>query len=990
MKKFQLYIALLLLSISITVGAQSTITGKVLEEKSKEPVPYAAVSIEEQNLWTITNQDGVFSIPNVKEGKITLNISCLGFVKYSVVYEDATKIPQNKILYLKEDNLQLEEVTVTAQKKQNELATSYVVDKNAMNHLQGQSINAVMAQMPGGSTATTQTLASSSDQRIGLRNNGSTDALDNSTFGTAIEVDGIRLSNNGNFTSYASDGIEGVGINNISMSNIESIEIVTGLPSVEKGDLTSGMVCIKTKKGKTPYEIEIINKPLIKSFSLQKGFILGDNAGTLNASLEHTSSFKERASPYTTYKRNNFNLVYNNTFHINSKPLVLTYTLAGNIGGFNSESDPDLTNDEYEKIEDNLIRTGFKINYLLDLQWITGLMVKGSVNYRNKTNEEKELISSSFATTAIHSLENGYFIATDYDEDPNANITLIPAGYWYQTKIDDNKPITYSTMARACLNNKIGKVRSKFKLGGSFNISGNYGQGVHYADESLAPTYRKFRYDDQPFVKEFAIYAEEKVVFPIFKKDFEFQIGVRDDITSIKNSEYGTVSAFSPRANIKYDVFDQDEGFVKSINVHAGLGDAVKLPSSRILFPRPEYADDLAFAPGTLDDGTVYYAYYTQTLEAQYNPDLKYQRNRKAEIGTDIKLNFAKISLTGYWEKTYNPYKLTDVYTPYSFNFTSQDALNDCKISPENCIYSIDKNTGIVTVSDKTGIEAEQTLDYTTENTFKANDFYTNGSSKIIKQGLEWIVDFGTIKPLCTSIRLDGAYSYYKGYDETLIQNKASSTTMANGQPYKYLSYYIGSRNSSNGSINKKLTSNITLTTHIPKLRLIVSLRFESCLLNSYQRISEYSGGDRSFVIDDQDDYTASTSNTDIYAGDQYVAMYPLYYSTWEDPNTKIPFKEAFLQAKENDPELYNELTKMVVKTNKQYLFNERRYTPYFSTNLNITKEIGDKLSLSFLANNFCNNLMQVKDSQTGNKVSLYNNGFVPKLYYGLSLRLKL
>ena len=70
----------------------------------------------------------------------------------------------------------------------------------------------------------------------------------------------------------------------------------------------------------------------------------------------------------------------------------------------------------------------------------------------------------------------------------------------------------------------------------------------------------------------------------------------------------------------------------------------------------------------------------------------------------------------------------TNVYTPYSYNLTTQEHLNNCEIPSANRVYSIDQQTGIVTVTDKTGASPSQELSYNTRNTFKSNIQYRNGS----------------------------------------------------------------------------------------------------------------------------------------------------------------------------------------------------------------------------------------------------------------------
>ena len=83
--------------------------------------------------------------------------------------------------------------------------------------------------------------------------------------GATIIQDGSPLSNNANLQAMhpavlgnlgalggtASPG-GGLDTRNISLENIESVEVIRGIPSAEYGDLTSGAVLVKSKAGKTP------------------------------------------------------------------------------------------------------------------------------------------------------------------------------------------------------------------------------------------------------------------------------------------------------------------------------------------------------------------------------------------------------------------------------------------------------------------------------------------------------------------------------------------------------------------------------------------------------------------------------------------------------------------------------------------------------------------------------------------------------------------
>ncbi len=969
--------------------SQYTLSGKILNERTKEPVEFAVIANTDNGLWAISNNKGFFSIL-LPVQKNTLIISCLGFAKTTTVIAFHSKSLSNQIYYLKENNLSLKEVVITAKKKEEEITTAYTIDRNALTHAQMNDISDLMTQLPGGQTNSETSITSK--QQIILR--GESSDIDNPAIGTAIEVDGVRLSSNSHFSysSDGSDGIEGLDIRNIAVNNIESVEVITGLPSVENGDLTAGLIKINTRKGKAPYEIEVVTKPKIKSYSVTKGFDLGPKRGTLNASLEYTRSISERVSPYTTYTRNNMSLTYCNTFGKKGQPIDLSYGLTSNFGGYNSESDPDMFVGTYKKRNDYVVRTNLNIKWLLNLPFLTEIDFSTSVNYSDRKKEEKDKKDKSASSASIHSTVEGYYISQDYDEKPDAEVITIPASdSYFEIEYDDDKPVTYSAKLKANWFHKKGEINNKLKIGGEFTYSGNYGRGIYYDDMRYAPEWREFRYDEQPFIKTYSLFAEDKISFPVWDKQMEIQAGVRSDITAIKGSEYGVAQGLSPRVNARYQLYQNNNTLLKNVKLHVGWGDAIKLPTSNVLYPRPSYADLLTFKTSANESGTEQiYAYYTIPQTTIYNEDLKWQRRRKLELGADFKLGKTKVSLTAYRDKTFHPFQKDGTYEPITYNFT--DGTNiESSIPDKNRVYCIDQTTGVITISDKTGTYASETLSYTTKERFDKKSYYSNGSP-VIRKGLEWIVDFGKIKALKTSVRIDGSYYHYKGVNETLIEytTPGNLSSDGSGSYYKYVGIYVGGDAVSNGTETKKINANVTLITHIPAIRMVVSCRLESCLYNYMQRLSEYSKGTRSYVLDNANSYFPSDDNGSIYKGNHYVITYPLYYKSMDDMDTQIPFLEKFTWAKENDEGLYNDLAKLVERSYNDYYFKANKYTPYFSANINLTKEIGKHLSITFKATNFFNNVSRIESSQTGNESSLYNNSMIASFYYGMSMKLKL
>ena len=994
-KRFLFFILSILSSLSVVVGQNINMAGLIVDEDSKQPVEYASVLMRENGFWAITDAKGAFTIKNVPVGKATLTIQCLGYTKRDIVLNIVRDMPRLRFT-MKQESLKLDEVTVTAKRKTDEATTSYTIDRTTLDNQQLLNLGDITTLMPGGKTINPTLM---NDNRMALRS-GATEK-GNASFGTAIEVDGIRMNNNGEMGETA-----GASTRTISTSNIESVEVVTGIPSVEYGDLSNGVVKVNTRKGKSPFIIEGKINQHTRQIALNKGFDLGGRNGVLNASLEHALSHSNIASPHTAYQRNILSLHYMNIFMQNTTPLTLNVGLTGNIGGYNSEADPDNELDDYNKSRDNALRANFELNWLLNKSWITNLSLRGSLSYADKRIKSYAHASSASTQPYIHTLEEGYFIAQNYDEllasgsSPVGTIVLGPTGYWHVMQYQDSKPLSYALRLKADWTHRFGRVMSRLMAGSELTGSKNNGRGTYYEDMRYAPTWREYRYDELPAMNNIALYVEEKVSIPTSKlSTLELTAGLRDDITMISGSDYGTVSSLSPRVNGRY-IFWQNrcKQLISDFIVHAGWGKSVKLPSFQVLYPSPSYRDMLAFSSPSTSDNTSFYAYHTYPSKAVYNPDLKWQSTHQTDIGFEMNLKGTRLSVSAFHHRTYNPYMASLLYTPFAYQYTPPSSLEGVGIELANRIYSIDRQTGIVTVSDATGAQQPVSLVSNTRKTYLTNTQYVN-ASPLNRYGLEWIVDFKQIKALRTSIRLDGNYYYYKGIDDVLFADiPTSNATMTSGELYQYVGYYRGSSATStsysanasvaNGALSKQLNLNTTITTHIPKIRLIVALRLECSLYNYRRSLSEFEDGTRGIVLADKNDYTGVPY--DGSSENQYVAIYPEYYSTWDKPDERIPFAERFLWAKDNDPTLYNDLSKLVVRTNYPYVMNPNRISSYYSANLSITKEIGDHVSLSFYANNFFNNMKTVHSSQTDLETSLFSSSYIPSYYYGLSLRLKL
>ena len=970
-----------------------SISGTVLNKNTGKPVEYATVVLAATEQWAVADADGKFTIQNVQSGKNVISISCLGFVtdtREIIVSKDI----ENYRISLAEDNLTLESVVVTAQDNSNSATTSRTIDRTALDHIQMVNVADVSSLLPGGATRSPDLL---SDQVFNIRA-GSGSEVGNSSFGTAVEVDGVRLSNNGSFAEFSTSGVSGAAVNNIASTNVESVEVITGVPSVEYGDMTSGVVRINTRKGRTPYIVTLTTNPNLKQVSASKGFGLGEtrrgvSKGVLNASLEYTLATSDQRSPYESYDRKQLQLTYSNLFDrgiLSETPLRFSVSASGTLGGMDDKADPDAFSENRTTVRDNSFRGNFSLDWLLSKKWITNLELSGSVVYSDKHSREHENVNWSTDSPAVHGREEGYFMAQYYDENPDAEVILRPRGYWYSTMCVDDRPISYNLKLKANWARQFGEINNKVKIGVDWSGDGNFGVGRYTENMSTAPDFWEYRYCDVPFMNNVAAYIEENITIPIGKTRLNLIAGLRNDNTIIKGSEYGTTSSLSPRFNLKYTILSPKDRWnktVKELSFRASWGVATKLPSYSILYPEPEYLTINTFSSTSTASGTAFYAYYIMPQTIEYNADLRWQKNQQAEVGFDINIGDNRISLAAYYNRTFNAYRLSNEYDRFVYTYTPTSSIgSDFLIPAENRVFSVDRETGQVTVSDITGTQSPQILASRQRRRLTTRTYADNSVNPITRYGLEWVVDFKRIRPINTTIRLDGSFYGYRTVDDNLVAYSPRGNG-SDGEHFQYIGYYVGGNSLSNGRETRQVSTNLTITTHIPKVRMILSLRLEATLLQYSRFLSEKDNGARSRRISDRNDILSIVDGS-IYDGNGYSVIFPEYYTTYGDPYTQRNYYEDLIWAKENNDGLYNDLSRLAVaSTTYDYYYNKDYLTPYFSMNFSVTKEIGDIASISFYANNFFNNFGQLRSTRDDGYVS--TSGYVPNFYYGLTLRFK-
>ena len=943
MKQLRQFLLMILLLVSADVmtaqqnRALFSISGKVVDAKTGEPVIGAAVNVEDTGIWAISDENGTFFLPDIRPGDYAVQFSCLGFVDKRLSFVVKKDIP-NLTIKLDQNTLALNSVVVTAERDKEGMNTSLKFGANALNHLQMSNVTDISALLPGGKTVNPDL---TTDNAVSLRSGGL--AAGNAAFGTALEVDGVRVGNNASFGSMS-----GTGTRNISTENVQSIEVITGVPSAEYGDLNSGMVRINTRKGLTPWNITFAVNPRTYQASASKGIDLMKNRGVLNVSAEWTRATQKLSSPYTSYTRRGFSASYSNTF---KNVLKFEVGATGNIGGMNTKNDPDAYKGTWSKVRDNVLRANTSLTWLLRKSWITNLKLDASVNYNDNRSQDHAYGSSASMLPAVHSELAGYYLAD-----------RLPVSY-FSDKVIDSKELDYAASLKYEWFKKSGKRLSKLKAGVQWKANGNVGEGEYYKDPSVAANgYRPRPYSQYPFMHNVAAYIEEDYTFPIGKTSLQISAGLRLENLFVKDTDYKNVSSLSPRFNAKWKISD-------NLSIRGGWGVSEKLPSFYILYPVQKYRDIQTFGFSHGDSSS--YVYYTQPYKMLFNENLKWQKNYNAEFGIEAYFLRTSVSLVGFFNKTKNPYTYQNIYTPFSYNIMS---VPSGYTVPDNPEIRVDSQTGQVYMRGSNEEFWIPMATKVTDKTFFESQMPGNGDD-IYRTGAELIVDFPEIAPIRTKFRLDANYAYTHYIDNTLnwtYRTGWSHTSLSN-RSYQYVGIYAngGESGTFNGKESHSLNANLTAITHIPEARIVITCRLEMSLLSRFRNLSRYQGKEYAYNVNA--DGVESIGGS-IYDSNNYTAIRPVKYMDEDGDVHDFTDKEA------SDPAFAN----LIIKSGNAYTFAQNGYGAYLSANLSVTKEIGDHVSLSFFANNFTNSRMYVTSKATG--VSAI---FTPEFYYGLTCRLK-
>lgn len=240
MKTIYKKLLFLLLLLPLSILAQNSINGTVLDQVSGQPIPGVNVNVQGATNGVSTDFDGKFQLSNIKKGD-KIVFSFIGY-KASVVTYDSQK---SVMVSLIEDENQLKEVVIqvgygTVKKKD---ATGAVTVLTAKDFNKGPVTSA--DQMIQGKVAGLQIIngggSPGESATIRIRSGSSLSAGNDPLY----VIDGVPVNNG---------GIEGGKnpLSTINQNNIESITVLkdASATAIYGSRASNGVIIITTKKGK--------------------------------------------------------------------------------------------------------------------------------------------------------------------------------------------------------------------------------------------------------------------------------------------------------------------------------------------------------------------------------------------------------------------------------------------------------------------------------------------------------------------------------------------------------------------------------------------------------------------------------------------------------------------------------------------------------------------------------------------------------------------
>ena len=784
-------ISTLILLLPLMVKGQNNsikLTGRVVDQVSSSPLSAVAIQVVGAQTYAVSQADGSFAIALKTPGTYQLSFKLLGKKALMLTFD----LARDTTIYVQMETLSLALAEVSVVATRAKIGSSSIIDKTAIKHTQPTSLADALQLLPG-QLALNPDLSTA--QQLNLRQVPSnSDASRANALGTALVLDGIPFSNNANMQTnvnilnaapgalapFSSVAGRGNDLRQIPADQIESIEVISGIPSAKYGDLTSGAILVSTRAGVFGPQLTTRINPNLFQQSVGFGTRLGQNLGIFNFDGSISYSEEDPRNTLSQYTRLNTQLTWSkpwlNQRLFTTSRLNLYSTLD------NDKQDPgDLRYQRKIYSSDRGLRfsTNGKLN--TDNAWFSQLSYDLGFSYTAQRSFVQELVTRDL------------FPVTDATTNATQVGRYGEAEYLSVVRTSGNPLSLYGRLEGTVYRSSpdIEKLfSSQMILGMEYRYDGNSGDGRVF-DPSRPPRQnysmgdRPRSYADIPSLNQLSYYAENRLTTNVLQRRINFNAGLRYDNIQPQNplaGSYGNVLA--PRLNLALEA-------VKGLSLKAGYGITAKAPTLSYLYPGDRFFDLVNFNYYAANPAERLVVITTVVMDTK-NEDLKAYRANKVELGLDYQYKGFTGYLTAFNEITTGAFGTDRKVVPLrvakfeaaSFPAGQPPVLNPVPLKYEPFVAAVD---------------------------------VTSNNRRISNKGLEFQFDTPDLPQLNTRFNFTGAWIQTVSYDDGEAAD-ASRAVFSNIVPERIPVFRSGF-----GNKGERFNTSLRFITRIPKLRFLVS-----------------------------------------------------------------------------------------------------------------------------------------------------------------------
>jgi hypothetical protein len=779
--------------------ARGSVQGTVLRMPEGTPLPGTRIVIGAR----IATADslGRFRLSDLPVGPAELVATRDGYARRVIAIDVAAGESSPIFVRLAPRAVQLDLVTVTAQETSRSAEGGSVtrIGREAIEHVQASSLADILQLVPG-QAALNPTV---SDVRQSLlrqaptatsRDPGpGTDAERSNALGTSVVLDGVPVSNNANLQTtltilnsgpntlppFASSAGRGLDLRQIPADNVETIEVIRGVPSARHGDLTAGAILVTSRAGAQRPELRLRANPLTLETSTVAGWARGAEGG-LSVDANLVRSQDDPRSTLGRFTRATSQI--SGTTRL-TPSLRATVRLRGYAVLDETRRDPDdLRTQRSTTARDRGGRADVRL--LLgdptSRGWLTELTA--SLSYAEQVGLYQELITRDI------------FPLTGARRD-----TTAPGVYGrseYLTRLTvDGRPLNGYVRLESRADWSRGGWRHAPLLGLELRYDDNRGDGRLF--DPLTPPRQNYGVGDRPndfnsipALTQVAPYAEHRVRALLLGRAADVRLGARLDMVD-PNARRGAAHGvqFAPRTSAQWQPW-------RTVALRGGWGVTSKAPTLSQLYPLPRYFDLISFNYFPPEPSERLVIFTTKVVDPR-SPGLRGATTSKLEGALDWSAGGANASLTWFSERTTGAFGTTRVpvgmlvpqYRASAFRAGAPPILDPTPFRVDSfvALYDTPRNT-----------------------------------RRIATRGVEWTADAPEWRALRTQLSFTGAWFNTRATDtdvEIPVEQFISGVT----QPRRVGVYEAG-----RGSESSRLLSSLRLVHRAPALGFVASLLWQT------------------------------------------------------------------------------------------------------------------------------------------------------------------